>query len=74
VLHVGWKDNTFALAISIFHTISGRVTRVRKQPKETSSNAKTTRKPFGDQPTKELEIPVLYDSYNHKIGAVDITD
>jgi hypothetical protein len=23
---------------------------------------------------KKLEIPVLYDSYNHKISAVDIAD
>jgi hypothetical protein len=51
-----------------------RIVRVRKQPKEISSNTKTARKPFGDQPTKELEIPVMYDSYNHHMGDVDTAD
>jgi hypothetical protein len=48
ILYISWKNNTFALIISIFHIISGRVTRVRKQPKEISSNTKTTKKIFGD--------------------------
>jgi hypothetical protein len=74
VLYVGWKNNIFALVISIFYITSGRVTRVRKRLKEISSNAKTARKFFGDQPMKDLEILVFYGSYNHKMGAVDIAD
>jgi hypothetical protein len=57
VMQIGWKDNAFALTISTVFDGSARVTTVRKQPKETSTNAKTARVPFGDQPTKELEIP-----------------
>jgi hypothetical protein len=74
VLHTGWKDNAFALAISTIYTESGTIRRLRKQPKETSSNTKTTRKPFGNQATKELDIPVLYNEYNHHMGDVDIAD
>ena len=51
-----------------------KVTRVRKRPKKTSSKARTARVPFGDQPTKELEIPELYDCYNHNMLAVDVAD
>jgi hypothetical protein len=47
---------------------------IRKRPKETSTNTKTARVLFEDQPTKELEIPQVYDFYNHKIGAIDIVD
>jgi hypothetical protein len=74
VLHCGWKDNAFALAMSTFHRPEGRVTRLRKRPKGTSSNAKTARKPFGIYSEKELDIPVLYDEYNHNMGPVDVYD
>jgi hypothetical protein len=74
VMQMGWKDNAFALTMSTVFDGSARVTTVQKRPKETSTNAKTARVPFGDQPTKELEIPQVYDFYNHKIGAVDIAD
>jgi hypothetical protein len=74
VMQMGWKDNTFALIMSTVFDGSARVTTVRKRPKETSTNAKTARVPFGDQPTKELEIPQVYDFYNHKMEAVDIAD
>ena len=48
VLYTGWKDNAFALAMTIVHTADGSVRRLRRRPKETSSMAKTARKPFGD--------------------------
>jgi hypothetical protein len=51
-----------------------KVTRLRKRPKKTSSKAKTARVPFGDQATKELEIPKIYDFYNHNILAVNVAD
>jgi hypothetical protein len=56
--------------------ISGdeRVERLRKRPKETSSKAKTARKPFGKEPIKVLSIPVITDGYNYYIGAVDEFD
>jgi hypothetical protein len=53
-------------------TVEGQVKRLRKPPKETSLKAKTARKPFGNQPTKELDIPELYDKYNYKMGAIDV--
>ena len=51
-----------------------KVTRLRKRPKETSSKAKTSRVPFGNQPKKELAIPAIADGYNHHMGAVDEFD
>ena len=70
----GWKDNAFALTMSTVHNRKSMVTRVRKRPKKTSSKAKTARLPFGNQPTKALEIPELYDCYNHNMLAIDIAD
>jgi hypothetical protein len=52
---------------------SKTVLRERKRPKVTSS-ALASRKVFGDQPIKELEIPLPYDNYNHNMGEVDIAD
>jgi hypothetical protein len=70
----GWKDNAFALTMSTVHDGKSRVTRVRKRPKKTLSKAKTARVLFGDKATKELEIPELYDYYNHNMLAVNIAD
>ena len=70
----GWKDNAFALTMSTVYDGTGRVTTVRRRPKKTSTNAKTARVPFRDQPTKELEIPKVYHEYNHKILEVNVAD
>ena len=70
----GWKDNAFALTMSTVYDGKSKVTRVRKRPKKTSSKAKTAQEPFGYQPTKELEIPELYDCYNHNMLAIDLAD
>jgi hypothetical protein len=50
------------------------VMRNRKRPTATSTSAKTARKPFGDQPRKELPIPKLIDDYNHKMNSIDQAD
>ena len=47
---------------------------MRKRPKETAGNAKVSRVPFGNNATKELWIPELYDAYNQHMGAVDLGD
>lgn len=47
------------------------VERLRKRPSETSTSAKTVRKPFGDQAIKKLLIPAFDDNYNHGMGYVD---
>ena len=51
-----------------------RVKRLRKRPKETSSKAKTIRKPFGKEPVKILLIPIIADGYNYYIGVVNEFD
>ena len=74
VNQLGWKDMAFALMMTTVHDAKGRVTCVRKRPKATSTSAKTARKPFGDQTTRELEIPEPYHAYNHSMNGVDIAD
>ena len=60
--------------MSTVNNEKSKVTKVQKRPKKTSSKAKTARVLFGDQPTKELEIPELYNCYNHNMLAVDVAD
>jgi hypothetical protein len=74
VCHVGWKDQAFVLIMSSFISGDERVERLRKRPKETSSKAKTARKPFGKEPVKVLSIPAIADGYNYYMGAVDEFD
>ena len=47
------------------------VDQKRKKPRKSASNSTITWKPFGDQPTKILSIPLFIDYYNHYIGGVD---
>src|SRR5450756_544435 len=60
--------------MSSFMSGDERVSRLRKRPKETSSKAKTARKPFGNEATKVLSIPIIADGYNYYMGAVDEFD
>ena len=53
------------------HRIKPKTLRMRKRPKKTASNAKITREPFRDKPTKILLIPTFIDDYNHYMGGVD---
>jgi hypothetical protein len=48
VMQIGWKDNAFALTMSTVFDGSACVTTVRKRSKETLTNAKTARVPFGN--------------------------
>jgi hypothetical protein len=74
ILFLAWKDNALVLFQSTISDGSRTVVRTRKRPKETSSSAKTSRVPFGNSPTKELEIPQFIDDYNHQMNAVDRGD
>jgi Transposase IS4 len=74
VCHVGWKDQAFVLMMSSVLSGDEMVVRLRRRPKETSSKAKTSRVPFGEDAIKELSIPVIADEYNYHMGAVDEFD
>jgi hypothetical protein len=53
------------------HQIKPKTFRMRKRLKKTALNAKITREPFSDKPTKILFIPTFIDDYNHYIEGVD---
>ncbi len=53
------------------HRIEDTILCLRKRSKKTASNALITRKPFGDQLTKVLSIPLFIDCYNQNMGGVD---
>jgi hypothetical protein len=74
VNQTGFQDGAFALAMSTYWDGKKKVFRVRKRPKQTARNAKVSRAPFGDLPTKGLWIPELYNAYNQHMGAVDLGD
>ncbi|PMD67016.1 uncharacterized protein K444DRAFT_473082, partial [Hyaloscypha bicolor E] len=74
VYYIGWKDQAFVLIMSSFILGDKRVKRLRKRPKETSSKAKTIRKPFSKEPVKVLSIPIITDGYNYYIGVVNEFD
>lgn len=74
VLQMGWKDNAFCLAMTTVISQDAMIVRNRKRPKLTSSKAKTARVPFGELARKDLEIPLLFDEYNHHMGSVDQGD
>ncbi|RFU24234.1 hypothetical protein B7463_g12098, partial [Scytalidium lignicola] len=76
-LCLAWQDNNIVLALTNIHTVDTTETfrdKVRRRPAKTSTSARQARAPFGNQPTKELAIPVVIDDYNHYIGGVDIAN
>ena len=50
------------------------VRRLRRRPAKTATNARTSRAEFREMTTKELDIPVFIDMYNHYMNAVDNAD
>jgi hypothetical protein len=76
-LCLAWQDNNIVLALSTIHTVhtaNDFITRLRKRPAKTSTSARIVRCIFGDDATKDLEIPLFIDDYNHRMGAVDIAN
>ena len=47
------------------------VIRNRRKPIITATNSQTSRKIYGNQSIKDLEIPAFIDDYNYYIGGVD---
>jgi hypothetical protein len=56
------------------HEASSYVTRWRKRPQTTSTNATSARKVFGALPRKELDILTWVDDYNHNMNSVDLAN
>ena len=48
--------------------------RVRKRPAQTLTNRRIVRQVFGENPTKELQIPCFINDYNQYIGGVDLAN
>uniref|UniRef100_U9TZ45 Piggybac transposable element-derived protein 4-like n=1 Tax=Rhizophagus irregularis (strain DAOM 181602 / DAOM 197198 / MUCL 43194) TaxID=747089 RepID=U9TZ45_RHIID len=70
-------DNGPVTMLSTIHQINGdenRIERIRRRPRETSTNATKVRAIFGSTSKKSLPIPVVIDDYNHFMDGVDITD
>ncbi|GES98581.1 hypothetical protein RCL_jg5468.t1 [Rhizophagus clarus] len=78
VLAILWMDNGSVTMLSTIHQIDNgnenRIERIRRRPRETSTNAVKVRAVFGTASKKSLPIPVVIDDYNHFMGGVDITD
>lgn len=74
VLQAAWKDQNVVLFMSTVSNGIDQILRPRKRPGTTSTNAKTSRKVFGNQTIKELLIPKFINDYNHYMGAVDQAD
>ena len=76
-LYLAWQDNNIVLALSNIHTIHTAqdwVTRVRKRPSKTSTNAGIIRPIFEDDALKNLPIPSFINDYNHFMGGVDLAN
>jgi hypothetical protein len=76
-LCLAWQDNNIVLALSNVHTVHKAEDfreKIRKRPAKTSTNGRIVRQIFGSDPTKELEIPVFIDDYNHYMGGVDLAN
>ena len=73
-----WQDNNVVLglttAFSLHRASEDFVLRLRKRPKESSTNASISRRVFGSQPQKKIPIPKAIDAYNHGMNAVDVAN
>ena len=74
VLQFAWKDQQVVLFMSTVSNGRATITRKRKRPSKTSTNAKTSRVVFGSSAVKELAIPEFIDTYNHLMNGVDVAD
>lgn len=74
VLHVAWVDNGIVALMTTHHQGAETTMRNRRRPRKTSTNAARVRAVFGEEPRKQLPIPLIIDEYNAHMGSVDIAD
>ena len=77
VLCIGQQDNNFVLGLSTIHTVyeaSSQVDSRRNRLGPTSTNARITKKVFGDCPFRILQILTQVDNYNHNMNSVDLAN
>ncbi|GES85239.1 hypothetical protein RCL_jg18055.t1 [Rhizophagus clarus] len=78
MLAILWMDNGLVTMLLTIHQIDNGnenwIERIRRRPRETSTNAVKVRAVFGTASKKSLPIPVVIDDYNHFMGEVDIAD
>lgn len=68
-----WTDAGAVKMMSTVHDPSDRVPRMRRQPRETSTNATRVRRVL-QTARQRVEIPKVIDDYNHFMGGVDLAD
>ena len=71
VLQAVWKDQNIVLFMSTVSIGRETVIRNRRRPIITVINSQTSRKVYGNQSTKDLEIPAFIDDYNYYMGGMD---
>ena len=74
VFQAAWKDQAMVIFMSTVLHGSKQEIRQRRRPTQTSTNARTSRMPFGDAVVKDLAIPDYIDMYNHFMNGVDVAD
>ena len=74
VLQMAWKDQNVVLFMSTVSNGRDTISRLRRRPTKTATNARTSRAPFLGSETKQLDIPEFIDTYNHFMNGVDVAD
>jgi hypothetical protein len=65
-LCLAWQDNNIVLTLSNIHTVHNTDDfrdKVRKRPAKTSTNGQIVQQIFGEESTKQLQIPRFIDDY-----------
>jgi glycine/D-amino acid oxidase-like deaminating enzyme len=67
-----WQNNNAVAGITTAYCLKNKtISRVRKRPSPTSTNARIVRPIFGNNSSKRLAIPLAIDRYNHYMNGVD---
>jgi hypothetical protein len=69
-----WIDNSEVLMVSSQHTGEETITRQRHKPRVNTTNRHHLETVWGANPMVPLDIPGVFDDYNHWMGGVDKAD